>query len=133
MKKTTKATAKKTTKTPVPKAYPHYSGAPIAATPGEVWKREMPEFKSVRAECWLLINRTAMTYTFANVYNDRLKASYKPEVYTYAITPKSEKKIAAKVADMMEVPPTDWPEWITAADHVAKPAARRTRKTAVAK
>jgi hypothetical protein len=103
-----------------PKAPAIYAGAPI---PGlRVYRRDMPEFKKCKAECWLLIAET--TYTFANTYNDQLKASFDAKHYTYALNDKSRRKIDKKLeVDFVEVEVTEWPAWITNAA-----ATKRTRR-----
>jgi hypothetical protein len=98
-----------------------YQGVPIPAT--KVYRREMPEFKNCHAECWMLVNEQAGTYTFANTYNSQLKASYHAGHYTYQLTDKSQKKVAKKSEDMIEVEVTEWPAWITNA-HALKRKAR---------
>lgn len=98
-----------------------YQGASISAT--KVYRREMPEFKNCHAECWMLVNEQAGTYTFANTYNSQLKASYDAEHYTYQLTNKAQKKVAKKAEEMIEVEVTEWPTWITNA-HASKRKAR---------
>jgi len=107
-------------KTREPKAPSIYSGPPIPAL--RVYRRDVPEFQKCKAECWLLITDT--TYTFANTYNDQLKASFDAKHYTYALTDAAKKKVEKKLeADFVEIDVTDWPAWITNAA-----AAKRTRK-----
>lgn len=97
-----------------------YHGAPIHAT--KVYRRDMPEFKNCKAECWMLINGEE-SYTFANTYNGLLKSSYDATHYTYPLNPKSHKKVNAKAEQMEEVEVTEWPTWIVNA------APKRGRKS----
>ena len=116
--------AKKEKKVRAPKAPSNYAGAAIPAT--KVWYRAMPEFRNCKAECWMLENDIAGTTTFANTYNDQLKASYDPKTYTYAT---NDKKLATKAEQMIEMTnPAEWPAWIVNA-HGTKAEKTKTRKT----
>ena len=118
--KTAATTRRRTAKPKMPKAPAGYAGAPIPAL--RVYRRDMPEFKKCKAECWLLIAES--TYTFANTYNDQLKASYAAKHYTYDLTDKAKKKVEKKLeTDFVEVDVTEWPAWITNAT-----ASKRTRR-----
>jgi hypothetical protein len=99
-----------------------YKGTPIPAT--KVYRREMPEFKNCHAECWMLVNEQAGTYTFANTYNYQLKASYDAGHYTYQLTDKAQQKVAKKAEEMIEVEVVEWPAWIFNA-HASKRKGRR--------
>jgi hypothetical protein len=93
-----------------------YAGPPIQAT--QLYRRDMPEFTNCRAACWMAVNEVAGTVTYANTYNDRLKASYDPAHYTFPAKPAV---VARKAVAMEEVDVTDWPEFVVAA---VRPAAR---------
>ena len=105
-------TTKATDKLAVSRAY---AGKPIEAT--KVFRKEMEGFGArthnrCKAETWIILHEQRKTVTYANSYNDVLKASFNPEHYTYPI---KEKVVAAKMEAMQEVEVTEWPEWITSA------------------
>ena len=107
--KTATTARRRTAKPKVPETPAVYAGAPIPAI--RVYRRDMPEFKKCKAECWLLIGES--TYTFANTYNDQLKSSFDARHYTYALNDKSRRKLDKKLeGDFVEVEVTDWPAWI---------------------
>ena len=72
----------------------------------------------------MVINDHTNTVTHANTYNGELKASYRPEVYTYPI---KEKVVARKAETMIEVEVDEWPTWTTPA--VSTVPAKKTRRT----
>lgn len=80
----------------------------------------MDHFKSIEAIAYAAINDNAGTVTYVNLYGGKLTASYRPEPYTFQITPKTTKKLED---GWVEVPADEWPEVIA---H-ARPA-RKTKK-----
>ena len=114
------AEGKKPRITREPKTTLTYTGAPMEAL--KVFSRSMPEFKNCEASCFLLVGEK--TYSFANVYNGNLKASYDPKHYTYQLTEKAQKKLAKKIEaeGFEEQDVTEWPTWIVN-------AAGKTRKS----
>jgi hypothetical protein len=124
--KTTKTPAKARKNTPrIPKGPTSYQGAPLQAT--RLLTRRMSEFKNTTADCWLIINTIAGTYTFANSYKaGNLPPSYRPEKYTYTLTDKTSKKLEKKIEEQgfSEVEVTDYPAWVVP----ATPTKRKSKK-----
>ena len=96
-----------------------YQGAPIAAS--RLFERKLDQFKNCKAVMMIAVNDNAGTFTTMNVYNDNLPASFRPEIYTYAI---KQPKLDRKLEEMREIEVDEFPPFVTNAA-----GRKRSRKT----
>jgi hypothetical protein len=82
------------------------SGA-IVIPATKLYCRKMPEFKNCEAIAWAAVNETTGTVQYANLYNGKLTPKYNAVAYTFALKPKTQKKLDD---GWHEIEVTEWPE-----------------------
>jgi hypothetical protein len=89
---------------------PRTSAIAVTIHATRLFSKDMSKkFRKCEAVAYAAVNDKQQTVQYFNLYHGKLTAGYKPEVYTFEIKPKAQKKLDE---GWEELEPDQWPEMV---------------------